>query len=236
MKSTFKIKGFAPVTLLDWPGKIAAMIFTPRCNFRCPFCYNTELVLDSKELSEIPEEKIIRHLTSKKKWLDGVVISGGEPTLWPGLIDFCRKVKKLGFKIQLQTNGSNPQVLKKLIAQKLIDCIAMDIKGPLKRYQEITRSKINPDLIKKSAEIIKQNPQIEAEFRTTVVPGLIDESDIEQIGKDFGGKIPYFLQQFLNQKTLDPAFEKLEPCLKGKLEKMKEIAEKYFEKVEIRGV
>lgn len=237
MKDTFKIKGFTAVTLLDWPGKIAAMVFTPRCNFRCPFCYNIELVLDSKELSEIPEKQIIEHLTSKKKWLDGVVISGGETTLWPGLVDFCRKIKKLGFKIQLQTNGSNPQVLKKLIAQKLIDCIAMDIKGPLKRYQEITRSKINPDLIKKSAKIIKANPQIEAEFRTTVVPGLINESDIEQIGKDFSGdKIPYFLQQFLNQKTLDPSFEKVESYLKGKLEKMKKIAEKYFKKVEIRGV
>jgi len=231
----FKIKGFAHVTLLDWPGKIAAMIFTPKCNFRCPFCYNKELVLDSKKLEEIPEEKIIKHLTDKKKWLDGLVISGGEPTLWPGLFDFCKKIKDLGFKVQLQTNGSNPDVLFKLIKSNIVDYIAMDIKGPLLRYPEITKSNIDIQKIKESALLVK-NSKLDKEFRTTIVPNLIKEKDIEQIGKDFGGNISYFIQAFLNQKTLDKSFENLNPYSKEKFETIKTIAKKYFKRVEMRGV
>jgi pyruvate formate lyase activating enzyme len=184
--------------------------------------------------------------------------SGGEPTLYPeGLINFCQKVKDLGFKIQIQTNGTNPELLDKLIKQNLVDYIAMDIKGPLEKYDKIVGTKVDKEKIQKSVNLISrcaQNKQIEAEFRTTIVPGLLDKKDIEAIGKWLinsnlppkarlakGGKsqisnLTYYLQQFRNEKTLDPKLEKVKPYPKEELEKMKEIAEKYFKKVELRGV
>jgi pyruvate formate lyase activating enzyme len=186
MKS-IPIKGFIPVTLLDWPGKITAMVFVGGCNFRCPFCYNIDLVLSPEKLPSISEEEIFEFLKKKKKWLDGLIISGGEPTLYPeGLINFCQKVKDLGFKIQIQTNGTNPELLDKLIKQNLVDYIAMDIKGPLEKYDKIVGTKVDKEKIQKSVNLISRcvrNKQIEAEFRTTVVPGLLDKKDIEAIGK-----------------------------------------------------
>lgn len=233
----FVIKGFIPVTLLDYPGMVSAMVFTSGCNFRCPFCYNKELVLTPEKLPEISQKEIFNYLTKRRNWLDGVVIGGGEPTIWPGLADFCRKIKLLGYKIQLQTNGSNPQVIKKLLDNNFLDYIAMDIKGPLKKYRDITKTSVSIENIKKSSKIIKQNyPKIEAEFRTTIVPTLINEKDIEEIGKDFGGDVPYFLQQFENAKTLDPRFEKVKPYSSYQLKKMEAIAKRYFKKVEIRGL
>ena len=236
-KSQFPIKGFLPVTLLDWPGKIAAMIFTGGCNFRCRFCYNRELVENPEILPDIDEKTIFDHLENKKNWLDGLVISGGEPTIYSDLATFCQKVKKRGFKIQLQTNGTNPQMLKKLIKEKLVDCIAMDIKGPLNKYQQITGTKVDLEQIKKSLAIIKKNPQVEVEFRTTFVPGLLNKNDAKKIAQLLKGQTaPYFLQQFRPQKTLDRKLQKQKPYLKNDLEKIKEIVKKFKIKVEIRGV
>ena len=236
-KDYFPIKGFLPVTLLDWPGKIAAMIFVSGCNFRCQFCYNTELVLHPGKIPEISQEKIFKHLLIKKKWIDGLVISGGEPTLHKGLIDFCQEVKNLGYKIQIQTNGTNPEVLQKLIDKKLIDCLAMDIKAPFEKYELITQTKVNTKNIAKSIQIIEKNPQIEAEFRTTIIPKFLTKNDIIKISKMLSkNKRPYFIQQFQNKKTLNKKLIGTNSYLNKDLEKIIKSAQKYKKEIKLRGV
>lgn len=235
LENNFQIKGFVPVSLVDWPGKIASVVFVGGCNFRCHFCYNPELVLHSDKLPSINEEEIFEYLNKKKNWLDGVVISGGEPTLKKGLLHFCQKVKDLGFLVQIQTNGTNPEMLQKLIQRELVDYIAMDIKEPLEKYESIVGVPIDKEKIQKSIDLIIKNPQIQSEFRTTIVPGLINKEDIEQIGEWIGSGV-YYLQQFRPEESLDPKFREIESYLETELQEMLKIAKKYFKKVELRGV
>ncbi|MCX6807051.1 MAG: anaerobic ribonucleoside-triphosphate reductase activating protein [Candidatus Berkelbacteria bacterium] len=242
-KEHLPIKGFIPITLLDWPGKIASMIFVGGCNFRCGYCYNKELVLHPEKLPEVDKQEIFSYLEKKKNWVDGVIISGGEPTLYESLTDLLKEIKNTGLFIQVQTNGTNPEMLQKLIKQKLVDCIAMDIKGPLNKYEKITGTKINTKNIEKSIRLIAQNPKIEFEFRTTVAPNLLSEKDFESIGKwlkkIFGprsSKIHYYIQQFRNEKTLDGKQSKIKPLNYQGLEKIVAILKKYIRYVEIRGI
>lgn len=232
------LKGFLKVSLLDYPGKIASMVFLGGCNFRCPFCYNVDLVKRPDKLPDVKEKEIFDYLKEKKNWVDAVVLGGGEPTLYPELLNFCRKLKKLGLDIQIQTNGTNPALLSNLISQNLVDYLAMDIKGPLEKYEEIVKKKVDKEKIQKSVELIKSNyPKIESEFRTTIVPKLLNKKDIEKIGRWLkNSKVPYFLQQFRPDLTLDPAFSKIKPYKKEELEEMKKIAKKYLKKVELRGI
>lgn len=230
-----KIKGYLPTSLIDYPGKIASVIFLPRCNFRCPFCFNIDLVNDSKELKDIGTEEIFHHLKYRKKWLDGVVLTGGEPCLHPGLIEFIRKIKKLGFLIKLDTNGTNPAMLERLIKDKLIDYVAMDIKAPLEKYEKVTKSKVNLKDIQKSVDIIR-NTGIDYEFRSTILPKLHSKEDILAIGKWLKGSKRYFLQQFRPEKTLDKKLQKENPYSIEQLREFSEILKPFFEKVEVRGI
>ena len=238
-KDIFPIKGFTPVTLLDWPGRISALLFVGGCNFRCPFCYNKELVINPEKEKTIDVKEIFEYLNNRKKWIDAVCITGGEPTLYEqGLENFCQKIKNLKFLIQIQTNGTNPELLDKLINAKLIDYIAMDIKGPIQKYDQIVNVNVDKEKIKQSVRLIKSNPQIQSEFRTTIVPKMHNEDDIKMIGEWLGPncRIPFYLQQFQNGKTLDPKFQYKKPYLKPELEKMTKIAKKYFKKVKLRGI
>lgn len=229
------LKSFWGLTTIDWPSKIASLIYFGGCNFRCPFCYNIDLVKNPQKLPNLKEEEVLEKLKERKNFIDGVVLTGGEPTIASGLFEFLRKIKKIGLPCAIETNGSKPDILKKLLEENLVKAIFMDIKGPLEKYQKIVKVKIDPNKIKESVELIKR-AKIEAEFRTTVVPELLAISDIKKIGEWLGGSIAYALQQFQNKKTLDPAFQEIKPYEKEELEKMKEIALKYFKKVEIRGV
>lgn len=230
------IKGVWWTSLIDWPGQVVSLIFTGGCNFRCPFCYNTDLVLRPTTLPNLKEEDILAKLKERKDFIDGVVFSGGEPTLQP-LEDFLTKIKKLKLKIALETNGSNPAMLKDLLKKKLLEGIFMDIKGPLEKYEEITGVKIDKEKIKESVSLIKGNyPKIAAEFRTTVVPKFIKTEDIKKIYSLTGGKVPFRLQQFQNKKTLSPSFQKIKPYSPEELEKILEEAKKYFHDVELRGI
>jgi pyruvate formate lyase activating enzyme len=175
-----RIGGLEKQSFIDWEGKIAAVIFTKGCNFRCPYCHNPDLVYPEliRVKEDIPEQEILQYLPTRKNWLDGVVITGGEPTIQSDLDVFIRKIKQINYKIKLDTNGSSPEVLKKLIHNKLIDCVAMDIKTilDLKKYQEICAS-YDPLLLEKictSIEILKK-ADIEVQFRTTVVPSFHTE-------------------------------------------------------------
>jgi len=233
-----KIAGLQKTTLIDYPGKIAAVIFTKGCNFRCSFCHNADLVNPSSKVKIISEKEVFDFLKKRREMLEGVVITGGEPTLRPDLINFIKKIKKLDFLVKLDTNGTNPMILKSLIntsTYPLINYIAMDIKGPLDKYQLITNSKINLENIKKSVEIIK-NSGIDYEFRTTVVPTFLDKDDFIKIGKWLKGAKQYYLQQFRNKQTLDKKLLKVSPYTDKKLRQFTKIMKRYIKNAEIRGL
>ncbi len=194
-----KIGGFQKTSLLDFPDKISAIIWTMDCNFRCPFCYNKQIVLG--EANRIPDEEIFSFLEKRKGLLEGLVISGGEPLLQDDIISFAEKVKKLGYPIKLDTNGSCPEKLKELIDKKLVDYIAMDVKAPKNKYNELTGTKTDISKIEESIEIIKSDAP-DYEFRTTFVPNLLKKEDIVEIAKWLDGAKRFYLQEFKNETPL----------------------------------
>ncbi len=220
--------GLQKFTLLDYPGKIAAVVFAMRCNFNCPFCHNPELVDPEKIKKQpvIPEKDFFDFLKQRKGRLEGICVTGGEPTLYQDLPDFIRKIKNLGFSVKLDTNGTNPEILEKLIKENLIDYLAMDIKGPPEKYHEITRSKIGLERIKKSVKLIKNFP--EYEFRTTILPCFHKKEDLIKIGEWLKGSKKYFLQQFRPHKTLDPSFEKEKSYSSEDLAEFRRLLQPYF--------
>jgi pyruvate formate lyase activating enzyme len=228
------IGGIHTLTLLDYPGKVASIIFTVGCNFRCGYCHNAEFVLPEKieqmKKAFIPEEKIFNFLETRKGFLDGVVVSGGEPTIHSDLLSFVRKIKNMGFLVKLDTNGTNPEVLKKMLAEKLLDYIAMDIKASSDKYDDITGVKNDFLNIKKSRNLILQSG-IDYEFRTTIVKGFHNEEEIKKIGQFCRGAKRYTLQNFRNIKVLDEKFSRKIGFTKQELDNFKKIAEKYVEKV-----
>ncbi|MEM2843086.1 MAG: anaerobic ribonucleoside-triphosphate reductase activating protein [Candidatus Bathyarchaeia archaeon] len=227
------IKGLQKFTLIDYPGKLACTIFTFGCNFRCPYCQNPELIMDDGR-KPISTAWILNFLYERKGFLDGICITGGEPTLHQDLLEFLHEVKQMGYLIKIDTNGSNPEVLKKAIKNGIIDYIAMDIKAPLKKYSEVVRVKVKEEEIKKSIEIIK-NSGLDYEFRTTVVPDLLNKEDFNEIGKLLKGTKRFYLQQFQGKKTLDKNFEGKTPLEKKELEEIKKILSKYVNFCGIRG-
>ncbi len=237
-----ELGGLQKMTLIDWPGRIACTVFTIGCNFRCQFCYSPELVLPEKikRQAQIPEKEFFRFLEERKGLLDGVVICGGEPTVHQDLQNFIKKIKKLGYAVKLDTNGSNPDKLKHLIDEELIDYVAMDIKAPRGKYREIVGRKINIGDIEKSIATLKEN-KIDYEFRTTVVPGLLDKEDILMIVRwiqsipPTGMSVPkYFLQTFLPEKTVDPKFEKIKPYSQEYLLEIQKAVSPFFEDCRLR--
>lgn len=228
------IKGMQKLTLIDYPGKVACTLFTFGCNFRCPYCQNPELVIGTPD-NAIEEKTILEFLEERKGFLDAVCITGGEPTLYEDLPEFIKKIKNIGYLIKLDTNGTNLEMLKRVVEENLIDYIAMDIKAPLERYEEVVRVEVDEEEIRRTTDFIMKCG-LEYEFRTTVVPGLIGKEDIEKIGEWLEGAEKYYIQQFNNEKVLDPSFKQKEPYSIQELEELAEIARKYFQKVEIRGV
>jgi len=232
------IGGLQKLTLIDYPGKIACTVFTVGCNFRCPFCHNPELIDPSKfKLSEIIEEKsFFDFLNARRGLLDGVCITGGEPTLYSDLPEFIKKIKALGFLVKLDTNGTKPEMLTALIADRLVDCIAMDIKTALKKdlYEKVTGSAVDFENIKKSIEIIMQSG-LEYEFRTTVVPGLHTENDILSIAEEIRGAKKYYLQQFVaGEKIFNPDFREIKSYPEEFLRELREKIKNNFEICEVR--
>ncbi len=229
------IKGLVKTTLIDYPAKVACTVFLAGCNFRCPYCQNPDLVASYDGLPMIPQEEVFEHLKSRKKWLDGVCVSGGEPTLNKELPEFLRKIKNMKLLIKLDTNGTNPEMLKKLLDEKLLDYVAMDIKAPLERYEEVVKAKVDLEKIKKSVEMI-QNSGIAYEFRTTVVPGLLSSEDIAEICNWLRGSKRYYLQQFRPDVTLDASFGKVVPYRREEMLKYHNMVKDNFEVCEVRGI
>ena len=193
------IAGVQKVTLLDYPGKVACEIFTQGCNFECPFCQNSSLI-PITNTGEFSEEEIFEYLNLRKNILDGVVITGGEPTVQKDLKSFIKKIKDLGVLVKLDTNGGNPKVLQELIDEKLVDYVAMDIKNIFNKYNITAGKKINLDNIKKSIEILKAS-KIDYEFRTTIIKEMHSLDDIVSICK-LVGNVKYYLQNFEDSENV----------------------------------
>jgi len=207
------LKGFIENSLLDWDGKVSAVFFLSGCNYRCPFCHNPELATDSPELKELPQEAVFARLEALKLWLDGVVVTGGEPCIFDGLENLLRSIKARGFGVKLDTNGSRPDVLKSLLEKGLVDYVAMDVKAPFERekYARLSGCAADPALPRHSADLLRASG-VEHEFRTTVVPGLLGMDDLLEIAKALGPDARYFLQGFKGVRTLAPELSAVSPC------------------------
>jgi len=204
-------KGVQKTTLIDFPGKVASTLFLPKCNFKCPFCYNSQLVLDQETGTSIPETKALQFLDQRKGFLDAACITGGEPLLHKTLPQFCQKLKQKGLLVKVDTNGSKPEMLQSLLEKKLVDYVAMDIKSSLQSYDKAAGTKVDKNAIQKSVETIK-NSQADYEFRMTVVPSLHTEKDIREIGKWLKGSKRFLLQQFnSNLPLLDKSLQGTKP-------------------------
>lgn len=211
-----KIGGLQKVTLVDYPGKLACTVFLSGCNFRCPFCYSKELVLQEeiKKHPEISEKDFFDFLEEKRGLLEGCVLCGGEPTIHgEELISFVRKIKDKGFLVKLDTNGTNPETIKRLLDENLLDYIAMDIKAPLdeEKYSSAAGVSVNIEKIKESVDLIK-NSKVDYEFRSTIVPSIHLREDIIRMAEDISPAEKYFLQGFRGEKgTIDGNLKDVRP-------------------------
>jgi len=227
------IKQMIETSLIDWEGKIVSTLYLPSCNFRCPYCYNCDLILHPENFPDISQREIDNYLLERKDFIDGICMSGGEPTLYPDLILYFKKFKDDGFLIKLDTNGTNPELLEELLNLGLVDYIAMDIKSSLD-FENYSKSagindRIMMEKVKDSIELI-MNSKIDYEFRTTVVPLLHSEETIMDIARYIPGAKKYVLQNFSPlEKTLDPSFQKIKPYSDEKIQELSEKAKKYVQ-------
>lgn len=229
-----KIHGLNKTTLLDYPGRVAATIFTGGCNFRCPFCHNGELVRQPDLFPMIAEEEVLAFLRKRKGVLSGVCITGGEPTLQPDLAAFIGKIKDIGLAVKLDTNGYRPEVLKELLQKGLLDYVAMDIKNSLGKYALTAGCpKLDTAPVEESVRLIRESGA-EYEFRTTVVKELHDASDFAQIGEWLSSARAYFLQAYRdNENVIQRGFTSY---TKEELEAFLPALRERIEKVELRGI
>ena len=229
-----KIGGFQKTSLLDYPNRISAIIWTVGCNFRCPFCYNKNLVDGNVGL--FSEDEILSFLKKRKGLLEGLSISGGEPLLQKDIAEFIAKVKKLGYLVKVDTNGTFPKILKELLDKKLIDYVSMDVKAPKKKYDQLAGVKVSVSKIDKSISIIK-NDAPDYEFKTTFVPQFLKKEDVIDIAKWLKGSKNFYLQQFKNDVPLiSPKLRDIKPYPKEYLYETLEAIKPYFECCEVRGI
>ena len=231
-----EIKGFIDVSLVDWDGKVSGVIFLPKCNFRCPFCHNSSIVLKPDQIPTIPFERIRQYLVKKKGWLDGVVITGGEPTIHGELSNLCEQIKDLNLQVKLDTNGSNPRIVEDLTVHGLVDYIAMDIKAPLnvEKYSIATGIPIGDLLgeVKKTVKFLLKG-QVDYEFRTTVCHPYHKPEDFEKIGKLIKGAKNYYIQNFVTSKHINSKIN-FKPFSEKELEESQKIIKKYIKNSKVR--
>ena len=231
------ICGLQKTTLLDFPGHVACTIFTGGCNFRCPFCQNGELVLDPASWPKIAEEEVMGFLRKRKGILEGVCITGGEPTLQPDLKEFICNVRELGYLIKLDTNGYRPDVLRELLEEGLLDYVAMDVKACREGYASAAGlTGIEIEKIEESVNLLKKQVAVPYEFRTTVVKGIHVPEEFEEIGKWLSGAKALYLQNYQESGNILCPERDMSAFSEEELHHMAALAQKYVEKVEVRGV
>jgi len=216
-----KFSGIQKTSLIDFPNRIASVLFTPGCNLRCPFCHNWRIVVDPRP-PFLQEETALRILESRKKYVDSVAITGGEPTMHKEIPKFLRKLKEKGFHVKLDTNGFYPQVLEECL--QYVDYVALDVKTSLEKYARLGAKDTTPLL--RTIEMLKTG-KVEYEFRTTVVPGFVDAEDIHQISELVKGTKTFAFQQFIPEDTLDKGFRTVKPYPPENIKKYAEIMKEY---------
>ncbi len=236
------VAGWQKLTLVDYPGKLATAVFLSGCNFRCPFCHNPQLVTGSVG-GEITWEEVMEFLKRRCKYLDGVVLTGGEPLLNPEIGDWAREIKELGLAVKVDTNGSRPEVLKTLVKGEVVDYVAMDVKTALVKERYAMATGTDGMLVEKvleSADYFLKRPEDagwDYEFRTTMVPGLVTADDLDEIGRRLRGGRRYFLQQFDNSHPmLDVAMADVRPYGAEDLKALAETMRDYFEICQVRNI
>lgn len=229
-----RIGGFQKTSLLDYPDKISAIVWTSGCSFCCPFCYNKKLAFGTAEL--FPQDEILSYLAKRKNLLEGVVISGGEPLLQDDLTDFIKAIKSLDLLVKIDTNGDFPGKLEELLEQHLIDYVAMDVKAPKKKYSKISCVDVNLSKIESSINLIKTKAPA-YEFKTTFVPNLLTKEDIVEIAEWLKGADVYFLQQFKIIKPLVSShFEHIVPYPRDYVYETLEAIKPFFKHCAVRGI
>ncbi len=230
------IRAMIETSLIDWDGKLTTVLFFDKCNFMCPFCHNWKLILHSENFPPVKWQDIEKVLRSKKDWIDGVVLTGGEPLVdKEEVFDVARKIKALGMLVKLDTNGAYPDTLREMIAGNLADYVALDIKAPLgKEYSIAVGKQINIKNIAKSIEILKEN-NVDYEFRTTCVPGIIDRAAIQSIGEVIQSAKKWVLQQYVPDNAYQEEYRKLQKIPEPKLRELLDLARKYVANTKLRG-
>ncbi|PLX82367.1 MAG: anaerobic ribonucleoside-triphosphate reductase activating protein [Desulfuromonas sp.] len=229
------VKGFQGTSLLDYPGRIASLVFFGGCNLTCPFCHNPTLVTDPKQYPDFPLEALLEELRQRSSFIDGVVISGGEPTVDAGLIPLLRKIRALGLLVKLDTNGLAPRVMKEILTEGLVDFVALDLKTDPKRYGELHSAPVDLSALEKSARLILERAP-DYEIRTTCVPGFVEEPDIDAIGALVCGARTWVLQQFQPRHALAETSRETDPHPPQRLEAFAELARGYARTVTLRGL
>lgn len=193
-----RLGGFQKTTLVDYPGRVASIVFTMGCNMRCSYCYNSPLVLNTA--TEIPLDSVMSQLLARKKWVRDVVITGGEPTIWKDLPGFIRSLKKEGFSVKLDTNGFNPRMIEEILEEKLVDYVAMDVKAPWVKYEKVTFASFPVENVKETLSLLREGGT-DYEFRTTVFPGMT-LTDLEEIARQIAPARRWLLQLFIASETV----------------------------------
>lgn len=230
-----EIKGLEKFAAKDFPGHISATVFLGGCNFRCPFCHNSDLVLRPETLPTLPLDFFITFLDDRRGWLEAVCVSGGEPLFDEDVETLLHVVKDRGLLVKIDTNGSFPGRLEHLLHAGLVDFIAMDIKAPLHKYSKATGTKVVEADLQWSVDIIRASG-LPYMFRTTVVPGLVDLKEIKEIGTWLKGAKVYQLQQFSPRNTVNPHYLHVRPYDRTEILKMAAVARDYFQEVRVEGV
>jgi pyruvate formate lyase activating enzyme len=229
-----EIKGIEKFSSRDFPGHISSTIFLGGCTFRCPYCHNSQLVLSPETIPSLAPDFFLSYLDGRKGWLEAVCFTGGEPLLHEDLEELIRVVRERGLLVKIDTNGSFPDRLEALLALGLVDWVAMDVKAPLERYREVTRSNVDLERVVRSADLLRGSG-VKHTFRTTVVPGLVGKEDVVKIGEWLNGAESYLVQQFVPQTTIDPAYLEVKPFGRTDLEAIVAAAKPYFGDVRIEA-
>ncbi|MDY6933219.1 MAG: anaerobic ribonucleoside-triphosphate reductase activating protein [Spirochaetota bacterium] len=229
------IKGILKTSLIDYPGKICSVLFTGGCNLRCCYCHNPELAKDSKSLQIYKEEDVLCFLKKRRGLIDGVVLTGGEPTLQNKIDTFIESVKKIPLSIKVDTNGLRPEVIERLLSKNLIDYIAIDVKTSPEKYELVTSKRVDFSKIKATIQIVKESG-LDFELRTTCVPDLVTIDDFKIIKREIGSVNKYYLQQFTNRKTLDSSLQEYKPYPSSIIYEFKRIVHSFAQICEIRGI
>jgi len=235
-----QIASYLKTSLIEWPDKIASVVFTPGCNFRCPFCHNADLV-KNHEIPLLKEEEILVDLKKRRKWIEAVVVTGGEPTLQKDLLKFLKSLKSFGLFTMIHTNGTRPEVITKLLDCSIVDYISMDLKGDFENYSNYSNCSNDQIIAVKESMKLIAGSGIEYEFRTTVVPGLHNLENLTNLAGEIKkvsqtGKTKWFLQQFQPKNTLDKKFLKLKPYSKEEMGIFRRVLQEIIPDVFLRGI